>query len=139
MARSHSGQRRMMRSDVVARGLLAFFLTLALVVTAIPPSAADDALDARQLVEKSQLTIESFMTDQEIEAIRDLITKARGVFIAPQVLKGAFIVGASGGSGCSWHVTIWGSRGADLRFIRLGVSASACKLVGKHPRSCCWP
>ena len=39
------------------------------------------------------------MVDQEIEAIRDLMTKARGVFIAPQVLKGAFIVGASGGSG----------------------------------------
>ena len=99
MARSHSGQRRMARSAVVTRGLLAFFLTLALVVTATPPSAADDALDARQLVEKSQLTIESFMTDNEIEAVRDLITKARGVFIAPQVLKGAFIVGASGGSG----------------------------------------
>jgi lipid-binding SYLF domain-containing protein len=99
MARSHAGSRRLARSDVVARGLLAFVFTLVLVVTATPPAAADDALDARQLVEKSQLTIASFMVDQEIEAIRDLMTKARGVFIAPQVLKGAFIVGASGGSG----------------------------------------
>src|SRR6266850_208078 len=87
MARSHSGQRRLARSDVVARGLLAFFLTLALGVTATPPSAADDALEARRLVEKSQLTIESFMADNEIEAIRALMTKARGVFIAPQVLN----------------------------------------------------
>jgi len=106
MAWSHAGQRRMARSDVVARGLLAVVFTLALVVTATPPAAADDALDARQLVEKSQLTIESFMADNEIEAIRDLMTKARGVFIAPQVLKGAFIVGASAAAGCSWHVTI---------------------------------
>jgi lipid-binding SYLF domain-containing protein len=99
MAWSHAGPRRMARSDVVARGLLACFLTLALVVTATPPLAADEALEARQLVEKSQLIIESFMADHEIEAIRELMTKARGVFIAPQVLKGAFIVGASGGSG----------------------------------------
>ena len=99
MARFHAGQRRMARSDVMARGLLAFVLTLALVVSATPPSAADDALDARQLVEKSQMTLESFMADNEIQAIRDLMTKAQGVFIAPQVLKGAFIIGASGGSG----------------------------------------
>jgi SH3 domain-containing YSC84-like protein 1 len=98
MARSRAG-RRLMPPDGVAKGLLACLLTLALIVLAAQPSAADEALDARQLVEKSQLTIESFMTDNEIEAIRDLMTKARGVFIAPQVLKGAFIVGASGGSG----------------------------------------
>jgi lipid-binding SYLF domain-containing protein len=83
----------------MARGLLAFALALMWVVTATLPVAADDALDARQLVEKSQLTIESFMADTEIESIRNLMTKARGVFIAPQVLKGAFIIGASGGSG----------------------------------------
>jgi SH3 domain-containing YSC84-like protein 1 len=99
MARSHSGERRRARSGVVARGLLAAILTLALAIIAAQPAAADDALDARQLVEKSQLTLESFMADNEIEAIRDLMTKARGVYIAPQVLKGAFIVGASGGSG----------------------------------------
>jgi lipid-binding SYLF domain-containing protein len=99
MARSHSTQRPKVQPAVVVRGLLTFCLTLAVVVTATPPAAADDALDARQLAEKSQLTLQSFMADNEIEAIRDLITKARGVFIAPQVLKGAFIVGASGGSG----------------------------------------
>jgi lipid-binding SYLF domain-containing protein len=80
-------------------GLLACLLTLGLLVTATDPVLADDALDARQLVEKSRLTIESFMADNEIEAIRDLMTKARGVYIAPSVLRGAFIVGASGGSG----------------------------------------
>jgi lipid-binding SYLF domain-containing protein len=87
------------RTSIVARGLLAVVLTLAMTVVAAPPAAADDALDARQLVEKSQMTIESFLADNELEALRDLMNKARGVFIAPQVLKGAFIVGASGGSG----------------------------------------
>jgi lipid-binding SYLF domain-containing protein len=31
--------------------------------------------------------------------VRDWIKDAKGVFIAPQVLKGAFVLGASGGSG----------------------------------------
>jgi SH3 domain-containing YSC84-like protein 1 len=99
MARSPAGRRLMAPPDGATKGLLACFLALVLVVAAAQPSAADEALDARQLVEKSQLTMDSFMTDNEIQAIRDLMTKARGVFIAPQVLKGAFIVGASGGSG----------------------------------------
>jgi lipid-binding SYLF domain-containing protein len=31
--------------------------------------------------------------------VKDLIKKAKGVFIAPEVLRGAFIVGVSRGSG----------------------------------------
>jgi SH3 domain-containing YSC84-like protein 1 len=94
-----SGQGRLAHTHVVVKGLAVLLLTLAFVVTTGQQSAADDLLDAKQLVEKSQLTIESFVADVNIEAIRDLMTKAKGVFIAPQVLKGAFVVGASGGSG----------------------------------------
>lgn len=94
-----SGQSRIAHTHVVLRGLAALLLTLAFVVTTGQPSAADDLLDAKQLAEKSQLTIESFVADINIEAIRNLMRDAKGVFIAPQVLKGAFIVGASGGSG----------------------------------------
>src|SRR4029077_1477099 len=35
----------------------------------------------------------------EMDGLRDLIRRAKGVFIAPQVLRGAFIFGVSGGSG----------------------------------------
>jgi lipid-binding SYLF domain-containing protein len=95
----HSGQRSIGPTHV-SRGTIALLLTLAFVVSMVgQPSAADDALEARQLVEKAQLTMESFMADTEIQAIRDLIPQAKGVYIAPQVLRGAFIVGASGGSG----------------------------------------
>ena len=60
---------------------------------------ADDALDARQLVEKSKLTVETFQTDPNMEGLRDLAKKAKGMLILPQMLRAAFIVGASGGSG----------------------------------------
>jgi len=63
------------------------------------PARADDAMDARQLVEKAKLTFEGLIVAPEMDGLRDLMKSARGVFIAPQVLRGAFIFGVSGGSG----------------------------------------
>jgi len=64
------------------------------------PAMADDAQDARQLVEKARLTFENFMADKDLGPnVRSLVKRAKGVLIYPQILKGAFIVGASGGSG----------------------------------------
>ena len=63
------------------------------------PARADDAQDARQLVEKAKLTVEQFQTDENMNALRDLAKKARGMLIMPQMLRGAFIVGGSGGTG----------------------------------------
>ncbi len=63
-------------------------------------AAADDVQEARQLVEKARLTFESFIADSYLgENLRTLVNKARGVLIYPQVLRGAFIIGVSGGSG----------------------------------------
>ncbi len=63
------------------------------------PARADDAMDARQLVEKAKLTFEGLIVAPEMDGLRDLMKSARGAFIAPQVLRGAFIFGVSGGSG----------------------------------------
>ena len=63
------------------------------------PASADDAQDARQLVEKAKLTVDQFQTDPNMGGFRDLAKKAKGMLILPQMLRGAFIVGASGGSG----------------------------------------
>jgi len=58
-----------------------------------------DATDARYLVDKARITLDGFDKAKNMDAFRDLLKDAKGVFIAPQILKGAFIVGASGGSG----------------------------------------
>ncbi|HNQ46615.1 MAG TPA: lipid-binding SYLF domain-containing protein [Syntrophorhabdus sp.] len=62
-------------------------------------AVADDAMDARHLADKARLTLETFMQAPETQAFRNLVVNARGVFIAPQILRGAFVVGGSGGSG----------------------------------------
>ena len=79
--------------------MLAALLVWGLGCAAAGTARADDKLDARQLVERSRLTLERFSTARETEGFRNLVTDARGVFIAPQILRGAFIFGAAGGSG----------------------------------------
>ncbi|MCD6305083.1 MAG: lipid-binding SYLF domain-containing protein [Deltaproteobacteria bacterium] len=78
---------------------MALLLSGLLVLAGGLPARADDAAEARELVEKARMSLEGFETAKEMDAFRDLVKKAKGIFIAPQVLKGAFFVGASGGSG----------------------------------------
>ncbi len=63
-------------------------------------STERSAMEAKQLVERSRLTLEGFAADQQIGAdFRALMKRAKGLVVAPQVLRGAFIFGVSGGSG----------------------------------------
>jgi len=80
-------------------GLTAIVLFFGVVAASAVPAAGDDVTDARQLVAKAQFTLDSFQAAPEMSAFRELARKAKGIFIAPEVLKGAFIVGVSGGSG----------------------------------------
>jgi lipid-binding SYLF domain-containing protein len=91
-----------MRRDTIPRRLAVGLAALGCAVLALPPAraSADDALETRQLVERARLTVESFLADPQLaDPFRDLARRAKGVFVAPQVLRGAFIIGASGGSG----------------------------------------
>ena len=100
--------------------LLAMFLTATVITFNAFPVFADDKQETTQLVEKARFTLENFMADGNMGAVRDLIKRARGVFIAPQVVKGAFVFGLSGGSGV---FLVRGERGTEtgkaLRFIQL--------------------
>ena len=86
------------RGVLVAFGLVAL---AALAVCAAPaPALADDKSDSEQLVEKARLTLDAFVNDPQMrDPLRSLLTGAKGVMIYPQVLRGAFVFGVSGGSG----------------------------------------
>ena len=79
--------------------LVAAALIVSGLTTLTMPARADDAMDTRQLVERAKLSFEGMIVAPEMDGLRDLIRGAKGVFIAPQVLRGAFIFGVSGGSG----------------------------------------
>ena len=66
----------------------------------VTPAYADDALEAQQLVEKSRLAFEAFLADAEMAGgLRAALGRAKAVLIYPQIIRMAFLVGGSGGSG----------------------------------------
>jgi lipid-binding SYLF domain-containing protein len=61
---------------------------------------AANNLDATQtLVLKSHAVFNSFMNDPDMMWFHENIDKAYGILVVPQMLRGGFIVGGSGGSG----------------------------------------
>ena len=63
--------------------------------------AADvsDTADAQALVLKSDAVFRSFMADPNMSWFQNNVDRALGIFIVPQMLRGGFIIGGSGGSG----------------------------------------
>ncbi len=94
-----NGRRGMYRLTVLGVAVSVTVLAIAGVIVGPPPAFADDASEAQQLVEKARLSFESFAADPNFQALRDYLKTAKGVYVAPQVLRGAFIIGVSGGSG----------------------------------------
>jgi SH3 domain-containing YSC84-like protein 1 len=101
------------------------------------PAVADDKIEARQLMEKSALTFQSFMKDENMGVMRDLLKNARGMLITPQLLQGAFIVGLSGGSGVfvgrdgkgQWNGPVFYTVGGASIGLQIGGEASEVILL----------
>jgi lipid-binding SYLF domain-containing protein len=88
--------------------------------SARPAGAQTEAQEAGQLVERARLTLESFVADANLAAFRDLLKRCKGVFLAPQVLRGAFFIGAAGGSGAFVARDDKAGRWAGPAFYTLG-------------------
>jgi lipid-binding SYLF domain-containing protein len=70
------------------------------VALARPATAQSKEQKASQTVEKAKLTVETFQSDTTFTRNYDGYLKtAKGFLIIPQMVKGAFIFGGSGGSG----------------------------------------
>ena len=123
----------------LSRARLARAIAAALVLALAAPAAADDAMDAKQLVERAKLTIDSFAADKVMGApVKKFLQKAKGAFISPQVLRGAFIVGVSGGSGVlvvrdaktnDWHGPAFYTMGEASFGFQAGGDASEVVLM----------
>jgi SH3 domain-containing YSC84-like protein 1 len=72
-------------------------VALAAVFTSLP-SRADDASDARALVERATETVGAF-AGADYASLPGLLRKAKAVLVYPRIIEGGFILGGSGGSG----------------------------------------
>ena len=60
---------------------------------------ADDAGDAKKIVDQAEATLKNFMGDPDMKWFAGHLKDAKGVFIVPNLAKGAFIFGVEGGNG----------------------------------------
>lgn len=127
------------------RGVLMTVLLTAAFISGLAGSApaVDDRQEADQLVEKAKFTLENFMADKNMEAFHDLIKQAKGIYIASEVLKGAFIIGASGGTGVllawdekqkSWSGPAFDTVGGASFGLQIGGQASEVILLAMTDR-----
>ena len=123
--------------------VLLFVAAVLLAGLAVPgASVASDRADAQAIVTKANITYKSFMSDKNFTEMRKLSRSAKGIFISPQVLKGAFVFGASGGTGVflvrgeggSWTYPAFYTIGSVSFGFQIGAEASEVILLAMTER-----
>ena len=77
--------------------MIRLFLATLILVTSIQVSANETTAEA--LVDAATNSVNTFAIDPDMKWFRDNMNNAKGVFVVPQLVKGGFIFGGSGGSG----------------------------------------
>jgi len=91
-------ERMKQRSSKLGIMVLAL-LMVGLFFASYTPATAADRNQVQGLVDRARVTFSEFMRDPNYSWVRENIDHAKGVLIFPQVIKGGFIWGGSGGTG----------------------------------------
>lgn len=100
-------------------------------------------IEQENIVDQSRMTLRSFLADSNMGWFRDHIKDAKGIFIVPQLLKGAFFFGAAGGSGVflvkdektgEWSEPAFYTMGAGSFGFQFGAQASEVVLLAMSQR-----
>lgn len=75
------------------------FLAMGILLASYTPAVAKDREQAQGLVDRARITFDDFMHDSNYVWLHENLDHAKGVLIFPQVIKGGFIWGGSGGTG----------------------------------------
>ena len=99
---------------------------------------AGDFGKPQELVAKGTAVFKSFMQDPNMTWFRNNVHRARGIFIVPQMLRGGFIIGGSGGSGMllardrksgEWSYPAFYTMGSVSLGLQIGADASELILL----------
>lgn len=72
---------------------------LILVLALAAPAPAQEKIEPQQIVDDASTAFGNLVADPNLSWFRDNLKNAKGVMIVPQLVKGGFFLGGSGGSG----------------------------------------
>ncbi len=96
------------------------------------------ANEEQDRVDQARITVNSFAADENMELMLELLNKAHGVVIIPQLLKAGFIIGGSGGSGVllsydpeskSWSSPSFLTMGSGSVGLQIGAESAEIMLL----------
>ena len=143
---SMSRSRRISGFEKIAMTVI---LLIAASMVMVSPARATDATDAQGLVDKARITFSEFMGDNQYWWLRDHLKDAKGILIYPQVIKGGFILGGSGGTGVflvkdektgDWSQPAFYTIGSVTFGLQIGGEASQIVVMAMSQKaidSCC--
>src|SRR5262245_57824034 len=71
----------------------------AVIATGMSAVISSASTEQQQLIDRAKLTAEAFATDPQQAEIRQWVKDSKGLFIVPQLFRGAFVFGGTGGGG----------------------------------------
>ena len=122
---------------------LAGIFTLVLVVAYHAAALAAEKDEAQGLVDKSKGTVTDFLSDSNFSWLSSYLKSAKGVLIFPQVIKGGFFLGGSGGtgvlmvrnSGGAWSEPAFYTLGSVTFGFQIGGEAAEVVMVAMNQKA----
>ena len=94
--------------------------------------------EQQELVNESETTFAKFMRDPDMTWLQRHIGRAKGVLIAPKIVKAGWILGGSGGRAVLFARNDQRDAGADRRSTTSARRASASRPASRCPRPSRW-
>lgn len=120
------------------RNIISFF-TFAVIFTLVVcnNSLANDYTKAQETVLKGEFILKKFISQPNNEIFLESLKKSKAVLLIPQMLKGGFVVGGSGGSGVllarnddgSWSYPVFYTLGAVSIGLQIGAESSEIMML----------
>ncbi|MBA5867493.1 MAG: hypothetical protein GDA67_12450 [Nitrospira sp. CR1.3] len=121
-------------TGVNSRGMLlaiGFGLAASLSLLSAGPAFSVNAPEQQQLVDKARMTLEAFTADEGMKgALKEMGKDAKGLFIIPQFMRGAFIIGGAGGSGVLIVRDEKSGKWSDPVFYNIGSASFGLQIGG---------
>ena len=116
--------------------IILFFVLMGSTPHSLP--ASERYTEADVLVDNSINTLRQFIADPNMQAFQDLTKRSQGILIIPQVLRGGFVVGGTGGTGVflarnmqtgQWNGPAFYALGSVTFGLQIGAEASQVIMV----------